>query len=204
MKTLQKLSRFGILLFLLIAPIHTKQEDKKTRFITEPKMANRMYEENKSEPGTSSDDSIIESGIKDLTKCLESAKNEQEKRKIQSLIRTANNLRNECQPQNQIARTKQYNGNATLKAITAYFIAQNYLLAEELFLHSIDSETIEYEKYIPVYGSKITGSPIIENFANSSMTEMIGEFETAENPTRLDYDLQYAIHGFKCKKQRIQ
>lgn len=188
----------SIMHFSPVGPI----EEPQTRSFSQ-KRALEPEDENALERGQMdglTNEAIIARGISAFQEHYDAEEDEDTKAKLQALINTASALLGNNGGEERDSTNTRYANNPLFLAIAAYMTSADWLLAQELFLHSIDENTVEDEEYIPVYGSRISGSPLIEGFAYGTALTGGGEFESGENLSILQNDLKYAIELFSCHK----
>lgn len=194
------LTFFSVFSLLFFGANHTSNQQSELPFVKEKQYLS-PFDHGELVQHEETSDSVLRNGIEDLQSDYDSTSDIVQKNKIKSLIRTATNLLSNTNL-HAMGLSNKYNAdnNLVLKAIAAFFITANMPLSEELFLHSLDVETVEDELYHPVYGSRITGSPVIEDIANNTTLNGTGIFQK-DNQSVLKNDLAYSIQNFSWSKQ---
>jgi hypothetical protein len=194
------LNFIAVFSLLLFGANHTSNQQIESPFVKEKQYLS-PFDQREPVQDEETSDSVLRNGIEVLQSNYDSTSDIDQKTKIKSLIRTATNLLSNTNPQ-VMGLSSNYNvdNNPVLKAIAAFFITANMPLSEEFFLHSLDVETVENELYYPVYGSRITGSPVIEDIANNTALNGTGIFQK-DNQSVLKNDLAYSIQNFSWSKQ---
>ena len=125
------------------------------------------------------------------------AESEEEKAKIQALIDTAQELRDNYDLYSMgivgygISHPVY---TPAVAAVATYFSSSGYWLSFELLMHAEENNTLN-SVYTPYYGDKILSSPVVQQIRTNKQ-DVSGSGEFVNEGTTTQQDLYYAIHYF--------